>query len=95
MLDVDVVRDLELELPWKSQHPGQLLLALLEAGEGCSPNGPVTVTFLLYVFRYDVMSFLTNRSPIASSTPGGIESGVLPSLEGRVVVAEKFRLAGV
>lgn len=37
------------------------------------------------------MSFLANRSPISSSTPGGIESGVLPSLEGRFVVAEKGR----
>jgi hypothetical protein len=51
----------------------------------------LTVILLLYVFRYDVMSFLTNKSPISSSTPGGTESGVLPSLEGRCVVAEKVR----
>jgi hypothetical protein len=36
-----------------------------------------------------------NKSLIARSTPGGIESGVLPSLDGRVVVAEKFRRDGV
>jgi hypothetical protein len=51
----------------------------------------VTVTFLFWRRRYDVMSFLANSSPISSSTPGGIESGVLPSLEGRFVVAEKGR----
>jgi hypothetical protein len=59
----------------------------------CSPNGPVTVIFRLDVCRYDVISFFTNRSPIVSSTPGGTESGVRPSLEGRCVVAEKFRPA--
>ena len=37
------------------------------------------------------MSFLMNRSPIVSSTPGGTESGVRPSLDCRFVVAEKFR----
>lgn len=41
------------------------------------------------------MSFLMNGSLIASSTPGGTERGVLPSLEGRCVVAEKFRVVGV
>lgn len=41
------------------------------------------------------MSFLANRSPIARSTPGGTESGVLPSLDGRAVVAEKLRREGV
>ena len=70
------------------QRPGRRL-----ARAYCSPNGPVTVIVRLCVFRYDVMSFFINRSPIVSSTPGGTESGVLPSFEGRCVVAEKFRRA--
>ena len=49
--------------------------------------------FRLNVSKYDVMSFFKTRSPIVRSTPGGTESGVLPSLEGRCVVAEKFRRA--
>ncbi len=52
----------------------------------------MTVSFRLDVFRYDVTSFLTNRSPMVSSTLGGSESGILPSLEGRCEVAEKARL---
>ena len=34
------------------------------------------------------MSFLMNRSLMVRSTPGGTESGVLPSLEGRCVGQE-------
>lgn len=49
----------------------------------------------MYVFRYDVIFFLRYGSLIWSSTPGGTESGVLPSLDGRFVVAEKFRTVGV
>jgi hypothetical protein len=49
----------------------------------------------LYVLRYDVMFFFRYKSLISMSTPGGTERGVLPSLEGRFVVAEKLRLASV
>jgi len=45
--------------------------------------------------RYVVASLLTLGSPIRSSTPGGIEIGVLPSLDGRLVVAEKDRVAAL
>lgn len=58
-----------------------------------SPNGPLTVIVRLYVLRYEVTSFLTNKSPIATSTPGGTESGVRPSFDCRAVVAEKLRRA--
>lgn len=59
------------------------------------PNGPVTVTVLLGILRYVVASLLTLGSPIRSSTPGGIEIGVLPSFDGRPVVAEKDRVAAL
>lgn len=100
MVDFDVVRDLELELPCRIgyQRPCSQTNCpnTKNQNEGCSiPRGPLTVSFLLYVFRYDVMSFLTNKSPMVSSTPGGIESGVRPSLDGRCVVAEKVRRAVV
>lgn len=77
----------------RGQHPGWLRNCFVALC--CSPKGPVTVTFLFWRRRYDVMSFFANRSPISSSTPGGIESGVLPSLEGRCVVAEKGRRGAV
>ena len=70
-----------------SKHPRPIALRRRPG----SPSGPVTVILRLNVLRYDVMSFLTNRSPIVRSTPGGTESGVRPSLEGRCVVAEKGR----
>ena len=57
------------------------------------PSGPATVTVLIGTLKCVVMSFLTLGSPIVSSTPGGIERGVRPSLDGRVAVAEKVRLA--
>lgn len=59
------------------------------------PNGPVTVTVLRGILRYVVASLLTLGSPSMSSTPGGIEIGVLPSLDGRLVVAEKDRDAAL
>lgn len=55
----------------------------------------MTVTVLFGILRYVVASLLILGSPIRSSTPGGIEIGVLPSLEGRFVVAEKDRVEAV
>ncbi|KAI6769070.1 hypothetical protein HG531_010174 [Fusarium graminearum] len=43
----------------------------------------------LYTFLYDVKSLFATGSPTESSTPGGIERGVRPSLEGRFEVVEK------
>lgn len=56
------------------------------------PRGPATVTLRFAKRRYVVISFFTMGSPIVSSTPGGMEMGVRPSLDGRVVVAEKCRV---
>ena len=62
-------------------------------GEGTNvPNGPLTVIVLLVVVSYVVILLLTTGSPTVISTPGGIESGVLPSLLPRLVVAENARL---
>lgn len=46
---------------------------------------------LLVVVSYVVILLFTTGSPIVISTPGGIESGVLPSLLARLVVAENAR----
>jgi hypothetical protein len=42
----------------------------------------------LYTFLYDVKSLFATGSPTDSSTPGGIDRGVLPSLDGRFEVVE-------
>lgn len=47
----------------------------------------------LYTFLYDVKSLLATGSPTDSSTPGGIDRGVLPSLDGRFEVVEKRAMA--
>jgi hypothetical protein len=51
----------------------------------------VTVTVLFAITLQFVGSFFTMGSPIISSTPGGIEMGVRPSLDGRHVVEENVR----
>lgn len=54
------------------------------------------MTIRLGILRYVVGSFLTKGSPMTSSTPGGIEIGVRPSLDGCEAVCEKCaRLDGV
>ena len=53
----------------------------------------MTVTVLFGILRYVVASLLTLGSPIRSSTPGGTEIGVLPSLDGRLADAEKGLVA--
>lgn len=45
--------------------------------------------------RYVVASFLCQGSLTATSTPGGIDMGVRPSLDGLPAEAEKCRLVGV
>jgi len=56
------------------------------------PNGPLIVIVFSVVVSYVVILFFTTGSPTVISTPGGIESGVLPSLLDRLVVAENGRL---
>lgn len=60
-----------------------------------SPNGPFTVIVFLTVGLYDVATLDVFKSPMDSSTPGGIEMGVWPSFEGRFVVVENCRCANV
>lgn len=51
----------------------------------------MTVKVLFGVCLYVVKSCLTHGSPMVSSTPGGIEIGVRPSLDGRAADAENCR----
>ena len=51
----------------------------------------MTVTVLFGTTFQFVGSRLALGSPISSSTPGGIEMGVRPSLDGLHVVEEKVR----
>lgn len=55
----------------------------------------MTVTVRFGIFRYVVGSCLTLGSPMESSTPGGMEMGVRPSLDCGWFVAEKGRRAVV
>jgi hypothetical protein len=53
------------------------------------------VTVLLGILKYVVGSSLTFGGPIKISTPGGMEIGVRPSLDGRIAVAEKDLLVAL
>lgn len=53
------------------------------------PRGPLTVMVFLTVGLYEVVLLLVIASPIITSTSGGTEIGVRPSLERCVVVVEK------
>lgn len=60
---------------------------------GYVPSGPVTVTVLLGICLYEVKSLCMYGSPMVSSTPGGIDMGVRPSLDGLDADAENCRRA--
>jgi hypothetical protein len=55
------------------------------------PSGPVTVTVLVGTCNHFVGSFFVVGCPISSSTPGGMEMGVRPSLDALLVVVAKVR----
>lgn len=58
-----------------------------------TPRGPATVIIFLTTGLYDVAVLSVLGSPTTTSTPGGIESGVLPSFDPRACVVEKCRRA--
>ncbi|KAF3072245.1 hypothetical protein CFAM422_005648 [Trichoderma lentiforme] len=58
-----------------------------------TPKGPLTVIVFLTTGLYDVADLNVFGSPIKTSTPGGIDSGVLPSFDPRACVVESDRRA--
>lgn len=88
MVDLEVWRDFEMQFPCRST----LAVMRDHVPPLChAPNGPVTVTVLFATVLQFVGSLFAFGSPMSSSTPGGIEMGVRPSLDGLVVVEEKVR----
>lgn len=81
-------RELELACCFVSMAPPKVASILCVH----VPSGPCTDIVLRGILRYVVGSFFTTGSPMSSSTPGGIEMGVRPSLEFCADVAEKARV---
>lgn len=88
VVDLQVGWDFEVELSCTRHVSESLDHLVLESN---APNGPVTVTVLFGMTLQFVGSLLTFGSPIISSTPGGIEMGVRPSLDGLHVVEVNVR----
>lgn len=84
-----IFRNFQVKL---SYHP-LAIVPLISTCRSLIPKGPFTVMVFLYTFLYDVKSLLATGSPTDSSTPGGIDRGVLPSLDGRFEVVEKRAMA--